>query len=125
MQRRVVFGTLGLSLLAMTSVPVPQDALRYIAAKPPGHSKYVLWSSSVAARQCGHALLKNQDVRQWCEDGMVPGVKPKLGTLDPGTRVERLQSTDCDDMVQIRVLEGPLKNRVGCTTNSALTTVKP
>ena len=56
---------------------------------------------------------------------MVPGVKPKLGTLDPGTRVERLQSTDCDDMVQIRVLEGPLKNRVGCTTSSALTTVKP
>jgi len=121
----VVFGTLGLSLLAMTSVAVPQDALRYIAAKPPGHPKYVLWSSSVAARQCGHALLKNQDVRQWCEDGMVPGVKPKLGTLDSGTRVERLQSTDCDDMVQIRVLEGPLKNRVGCTTSSALTTVKP
>lgn len=125
MQRRVVFGTLGLSLLAMTSVAGPQDALRYIAAKPPGHPKYVLWSSSVAARQCGHALLKNQDVRQWCEDGMVPGVKPKLGTLDSGTRVERLQSTDCDDMVQIRVLEGPLKNRVGCTTSSALTTVKP
>ena len=29
------------------------------------------------------------------------------------------------NMVQIRVLEGPLKNRVGCTTSSALTTVKP
>lgn len=125
MRRVVLFATFGLSLLTMTSGAVSQEAIRYIGARPPGQSKHVLWSSSVAARQCGHALLKNQDVRQWCEDGMVPGVKPKLGTLDPGTRVERLQSTDCDGMVQIRVLEGPLKNRVGCTTSSALTTVKP
>jgi hypothetical protein len=124
-RRRVVLGGLGLSFLAVTSVAVPQEAVRYIAARPPGQPKYVLWSNSVAARQCGHALLKNQDIRKWCEDGMVPGVKPKLGTLEAGTRVERLQSTDCDDMAQIRVLEGPLKNRVGCTTRSALTTVKP
>ena len=125
MRRTILFATLGLFLLTVTSVAAPQEAIRYIGARPPGQSKYVLWSSSVAARQCGHALLKNQDVRQWCEDGMVTGVKPKLGTLDPGTRVERLPSTACEDMVQIRVLEGALKNRVGCTSHSALTTVKP
>ena len=109
----------------MASVALSQEAIRYIAARPPGQSKFVLWSSSVAARQCGHALLKNQDVRKWCEEGMVSGTKPKLGTLDPGTQVERLQSTECDDMAQIKVLDGPLKGRVGCTTVSALTTVKP
>src|SRR5262245_32888926 len=109
----------------MASVALSQEAIRYIAARPPGQSKFVLWSSSVAARQCGHALLKNQDVRKWCEEGMVSGTKPKLGTLDPGTRVERLQSTECDDMAQIKVLDGPRKGRVGCTTLSALTTVKP
>jgi hypothetical protein len=124
-RRIVLFATLGLFLLAVTSAAVPQEAIRYIGARAPGQSKYVLWSSSVAARQCGHALLKNQDVRQWCEDGMIPGVKPKLGALDPGTRVEQLQSTECEDMAQIKVLEGPLKNRVGCTTRSALKTVKP
>src|SRR5215471_7751003 len=113
MRRRVVFSTLCLSVLAMTSVAVPQEAIRYIGARPPGQSKYVLWSSSLAARQCGHALLKNQDVQQWCEDGTALGVKPKLGMLDPGTRVEQLQSTACEDMAQIIVLEGPLKNRVG------------
>jgi len=125
MRRRVVFSTLCLSVLAMTSVAVPQEAIRYIGARAPGQSKYVLWSSSMAARQCGHALLKNQDIRKWCEEGMVPGVKPKLGVLNPGTQVERLQSTECEEMVQIRVLEGPLKGRVGCMTVSALTTVKP
>ena len=56
---------------------------------------------------------------------MIPGVKPKLGTLEPGTRVEHLPSTACEEMVQIKVLEGPLKNRVGCTSKAALTTVKP
>jgi hypothetical protein len=124
-RRIALFATLVLSLLAVTSIAIPQEAIRYIGARPPGQSKYVLWSSSVAARQCGHALLKNQDVQQWCEDGMVPGVKPKLGTLDPGTRVEQLQSTECEDMAHIKVLEGPLKNRVGCTTRSALKTAKP
>ena len=126
MRRRVVlFASLGFFLLMMTSVAVPEEVIRYIAARSPGQSKFVLWSSSMAARQCGHALLKNHDVQQWCEDGMVPGVKPKLGTLDPGTRVERLQSTECEEMVRIKVLEGPLKNRVGCTSKAALTTVKP
>ena len=125
MRRCAVLVSFGLSLLAMTSVAVSQDAIGYIAARPSGQSKHVLWSSSVAARQCGHALLKNQDVRKWCEDGMIPGVKAKLGTLEPGTRVERLHSTECDDMAQIKVLEGPLKGRVGCTNVSALTTVKP
>ena len=125
MRRVALFIPLSLFLLAVTSVAVPQEAIRYIGTRPPGQSKYVLWSSSMAARQCGHALLKNQDVRQWCEEGMIPGVKPKLGTLDPGTRVEQLQSTECEDMAQIKVLEGPLKNRVGCTNRSALTAVKP
>ena len=113
------------SLLAISSIAFSQEALRYIAARPPGQSQYVLWSSSVAALQCGHAIFKNLDIRQWCEDGVVPGVKPKLGTLEPGTRVKRLDSTECGDMVQIRILDGPLKDRVGCTTSSALTTVKP
>jgi len=123
--RRAVLVGVSVSLLAMTSAALSQDAARYIAARGPGQPKHVLWSSSVAAQQCGHALLKNQDVRKWCEEGMAPGIKPKLGTLEPGTRVERLQSNECHDMAQIKVLEGPLKGHVGCTNVSALTTVKP
>jgi hypothetical protein len=112
-------------LFVLSSSAFPQGAVRYIAARPPGQSNYVLWSSSLAAEQCGHAMLKNTDIRQWCEDGVVPGVRPKLGTLEPGTRVERLNSTDCQDMVQIRILDGRLKDQIGCTTASALMSVKP
>ena len=60
-----------------------------------------------------------------CSDGVdETGVQIKR-RLDPGVKVERLEGTACRDMVQIRILEGPLKDQVGCTVGAALTSVAP
>jgi hypothetical protein len=45
--------------------------------------------------------------------------------LEPGIQVERLDSTECQTMVQIRVLDGALKDKVGCVSGSDLTSIKP
>ena len=115
------------SLIA-AAIPGPSmadDPIRYIAAPTKAANKFVLWSSYRAATQCGHAMLAGRDVRKWCEEGTGPSHKPKLGKLDAGTRVERLDSTECDAMVQIRVLDGPLTGAIGCVSTAALTSVKP
>ncbi len=110
-----------------TSFSGAQSNIRYVVSVPKGSGAegYVLWSSYLAASQCGHAMLRNLNVREWCEDGTVPGVRPKLGRLKAGTVVEKLDSTECHDMVQVRVLSGELKDQVGCAAASALTSARP
>jgi hypothetical protein len=119
--------SLGVVLLLVASVgmTLAQDAIRYVVPAPESSRGYVLWSSHLAARQCSQAAIRGRNTREWCEDGVVPGVKPKLGNLEPGTQVERLDSTECRDMVQIRVLDGALKGQVGCIAGAGLTSVKP
>ena len=114
-----------LLLLASIGTAFAQDTIRYVAPPPQGSPGYVLWSSALAARQCAQAVLKGWNTREWCEDGIAPGVKPKLGHLEPATPVERLDSTECRDTVQVRVLEGALKGQVGCVAGAGLTSIKP
>jgi hypothetical protein len=112
---------------ASASLGGAQSNIGYVISVPKGSGAggYVLWSSHLAASQCGHAMLRNLNVREWCEEGTVPGVRPKLGRLKAGTVVEKLDSTECGDMVQVRVLSGELKDQVGCAAAAALTSAKP
>jgi hypothetical protein len=86
----------------------------------------VLWTDRLAATNCARATLRGteQDRRELCEDGTV-GTKPKVGVLEAGTEVERLDPRACGDLVQVRVLDGPLTGGVGCISGGALTRVRP
>src|SRR5262249_37318781 len=119
-----------LLLVSLTATVIPSlgradDSILYIAAPTNAANKFVLWSSYRSATQCGHAMLAGRDVRKWCDEGIGPSHKPKLGNFDAGTRVERLDTNECDAMVQIRVLDGPLKGAIGCVSSAALTSDKP
>ena len=86
----------------------------------------ILWTDRLAATNCARATLRGteQDRRALCEDG-VAGTKPKVGLLDAGTEVERLDPRACGDLVQVRVLDGPLTGGIGCISGGALTRVRP
>ena len=86
----------------------------------------ILWIDRLAATNCARATLRGteQDRRELCEDGTA-GAKPKVGLLDAGTEVERLDPRACGDLVQVRVVDGPLTGGVGCISGGALTRVRP
>lgn len=86
----------------------------------------ILWSDRLAATNCARATVRgtDQDRRELCERG-AGGTKPKVGLLDAGTEVERLDPQACGDLVQVRVLDGALTGGVGCISGGALTRVRP
>jgi hypothetical protein len=122
---KTIVAVSSLVLVCFATPCAAQDAIRYVSRAPAGHPGYVLWSDFTFANYCrGEAARLAQ----------IPSLKPLRScevdgqirrTLEPGVKVERLDSTECRDMVQIRVLDGPMKDQVGCTTGSALTSVKP
>jgi hypothetical protein len=103
-----------LFLLASVGTTSAQEALRYVA--PGREESRVLWPSRRAVAECRQAFLRGWDFRPWCGEGVV---------LEPATSVERLDSTECRDMVQVRLLEGALKGQVGCIAGAGLTSIKP
>ena len=86
----------------------------------------ILWTDRLAATNCARATVRgtDQERRELCEDGTA-GTKPKLGVLEAGTEVERLDPRACGDLVQVRVLDGPLTGGIGCVSGGALTRVRP
>ena len=86
----------------------------------------ILWTDRLAATNCARATVRgtDQERRELCEDGTA-GTKPKVGLLNAGTEVERLDPRACGDLVQVRVLDGPLTGGIGCISGGALTRVRP
>lgn len=115
-----------LTLAVMLSALVFADEIRYVVQGPsPGG--YPLWSNWVSFNNCARALTRGgspADVQMFCQDGF-SGIKSKVGALGPGTTVERLDTTECRDMVRIRVVTGELKGQTGCISGDALTSIKP
>ncbi len=95
---------------------------QYVALTKSGQS-VILWTDRLAATNCARATIRGseQDKREFCEVGAAGTV----GRLDPGTEVERLDPRACGDLVQVRVLGGPLTGGVGCISGGALTRLKP
>ena len=111
-----------LPLLAIATVTAGE--IRYVNATAGGPAEYTLWTSYAASTNCARALLYGYDPLQWCEEG-VAGIRPKVGSLPHGTEVEVLDGTECRDMVQARVLTGPLKGQAGCIVARGLSAGRP
>lgn len=113
-----------LALALSVGVAVVAGGVRYVVVTPETPPEFTLWSSYMASINCGRALINGWDQREWCEEG-VAGIKPKIGGLAHGTEVEVIDGTECRDMVQVRVLAGDLKGKVGCVVSRALSETKP
>ena len=111
--------------IALTTPAFADGEHQYVKVTNSGQG-VILWIDRLAATNCARATLRGteQDRRELCEDGTV-GAKPKVGLLDPGTEVERLDPRACGDLVQVRVVDGPLTGGVGCISGGALTRVRP
>ena len=111
--------------IALIAPALAAGEQQYVALPNSGRG-VILWTDRAAATDCGRATLRgtDQERRELCEDG-VGGKKPKVGVLDPGTAVERLDPRACGDLVQVRVLDGPVAGGVGCITGGALTNTRP
>jgi hypothetical protein len=116
------------TLLIACVIPVAASAgdIRYIVGVPSGQQKYPLWTSRLAATQCGRAVVGGTpvDVQMFCRDG-VAGIKPTVGDVSHGTEVEIVDGSECRDMVQVRVLSGPHAGYVGCIVGKALSSRRP
>jgi hypothetical protein len=113
--------TLALALVLVAAVAAAEE-IRYIGASPAP-----LWTNWVTFSNCARSRAEGDppaNQKMFCQDGF-SGLKPQVGTLEPGTTVEQLDSTECRELVRIRVVTGPLKGRMGCIPGNALTTVKP
>lgn len=110
---------------ALTTHAFAEGQHQYVALTTSGQG-VILWTDRLAATNCARATVRGpeQDRRKLCEDGAA-GTEPKVGLLDVGTEVERLDSRACGDFVQVRVLGGPLTGGVGCISGGALTRVRP
>src|SRR5580765_471001 len=110
---------------ALTTDAFADGEHQYVKVTKSGQG-VILWVDRLAATNCARAILRGteQDRRELCEDGTM-GTKPKVGLLDAGTEVERLDPRVCGDLVQVRVLDGPLTGGVGCISGGALTRVRP
>jgi hypothetical protein len=121
-----------LALAVTLAVPLAaparaDDPIRYVVAQKSG-AGWTMWTNGSGPNACAAALLaasrqRQNVVGQTCDSLL--GVKMTVGTADPGTQVERLESRECREMVQVRVLGGPLKGEVGCLPGGALTSLKP
>lgn len=80
-------------------------------------------SECLCRRVLAASRQRQNVVGQTCDSLL--GVKRTVGTADPGTQVERLESREYREVVQVRVLAGPLKGEVGCLPGGALTSLKP
>ena len=111
--------------IALTTYAFAEGEHQYVKVTNSGQG-VILWTDRLAATNCARATLRGteQDRRALCEDG-VAGTKPKVGLLDAGTEVERLDPRECGDLVQVRVLGGALTGGVGCISGGALTRVRP
>ena len=111
--------------IALTTHAFAEGERQYVAMTQSGQG-VILWTDRPAATKCARATLlgSERDRRSLCEDGTV-GTKPKVGLLDAGTEVERLDPRACGDLVQVRVLGGALTGGVGCISGGALTHVRP
>ena len=111
--------------IALTTHAFAEGERQYVALTQSGQG-IILWTDRLAATNCARATLlgTEQARRELCEGGPV-GTKPKVGVLDAGTEVERLDPRACGDLVQVRVLGGALTGGVGCISGGALTHVRP
>jgi hypothetical protein len=111
--------------IALTTHAFAEGEHQYVALTGSGRG-VILWTDRLAATNCARATLlgTEQERRELCEDG-VAGTKPKVGLLEAGTEVERLDPRACGDLVQVRVLGGALSGGVGCISGGALTRVRP
>ena len=111
--------------VALTTYAVAEGEHQYVKLTNSGRG-VILWTDRLAATNCARATVRGteQERRELCEDGTA-GTKPKLGVLDAGTEVERLDPGACGDLVRVRVLGGPLTGGIGCISGGALTRVRP
>ena len=111
--------------IALTTNAAGEGEHLYVALTQSGQG-VILWTDRLAATNCARATMlgSEQDQRKFCEEGAA-GTKPKVGLLDAGTEVERLEPRACGDLVQVRVLGGPLTGGIGCISGGALTRVRP
>ena len=111
--------------IALTTHAFAEEEHQYVKVTTSGQG-VILWTDRLAATNCARATLRGteQERRELCEDGAA-GTKPKVGLLDAGTEVERVDPRACGDLVQVRVLGGPLTGGVGCISGGALTRVRP
>jgi hypothetical protein len=111
--------------IALTTHASAEGEHQYVKVPNSGQA-VILWTDRLAATNCARATLRGTELdrRELCEDG-VAGTKPKVGLLDAGTEVERLDPRECGDLVQVRVLGGALTGGVGCISGGALTRVRP
>jgi hypothetical protein len=112
------------SLLALATGSAVAGGIRYVVVTPDTPAEFTLWSSYTASVNCARALLAGRDEREWCEEG-VGGIKPKIGGLAHATEVELIDGTECRDMAHVRIMTGPLKDRMGCVVSRALSENKP
>ena len=111
--------------IALTTHAFADGEHQYVKVTNSGQG-VILWIDRLAATNCARATLRGteQDRRELCEVGTT-GTKPQVGLLDAGTEVERLDPQACGDLVQVRVVDGPLTGGVGCISGGALTRVRP
>jgi hypothetical protein len=111
--------------IALTTHAFAEGEHQYVGLTQSGQG-VILWTDRLAATNCARATLRGteQDRRELCEDGTV-GTKPKVGVLEAGTEVERLDPRACGDLVQVRVLAGALTGGIGCISGGALTRIRP
>ena len=111
--------------IALTTHALAEGEHQFVKVTNSGQG-VILWTDRLAATNCARATLRGteQDRRELCEDG-VAGTKPKVGLLDAGTEVERLDPRECGDLVQVRVLGGAYTGGIGCISGGALTRVRP
>ena len=114
-------------MIALTTPAFADGEHQYVKVTNSGQG-VILWVDRLAATNCVRATLrgtaKGIQLERAAEDGTM-GTKPKVGLLDAGTEVERLDPRVCGDLVQVRVLDGPLTGGVGCISGGALTRVRP
>ena len=111
--------------IALTTHAFAEGEHQYVKPTNSGRG-VILWTDRLAATNCARAAVRGteQERRELCEDGTA-GTKPKVGQLNAGTEVERLDPRACGDLVQVRVLDGPLTGGIGCISGGALTRVRP
>jgi hypothetical protein len=110
--------------IALNTHAFAEGEHQYVALTRSGQG-VILWTDRLAATNCARAAVRgtDQERRDLC-DGTA-GTKPKVGVLDAGTEVERLDPRACGDLVQVRVVGGPLAGGIGCISGGALTRVQP
>src|SRR6185436_3946324 len=94
--------------IALTTHAFAEGEHQYVKPTNSGRG-VILWTDRLAATNCARATLRGteQERLELCEDGTA-GTKPKVGLLEAGTEVERLDPRVCGDLIQVRVLGGAL-----------------